>query len=117
MVTVPPLPSVVVPPQDAVVARPAGGTAEEGLAVGEVVERNDGENQRGQPEEVTGVGIGVAGAKDGGEEGLGPVAAAGVRAAEQARDGEEHGGGGGDGTPHHHGCTTGRLRMPNSHFA
>jgi len=87
---------------DAAVAGPAGGAAEEGLAVGEVVERNDGDDRPGQPDEVAGVDVGVAEAEYGGEEALGPVAG-GVRAVELARDEEEqHGGGGGDATPH--GC-------------
>jgi hypothetical protein len=45
--------------------------AEERLSVGAVVERNGGEEGRGKPDEVTGVGIGVAEAEYGGE-GAGP---------------------------------------------
>ena len=84
---------------DAAVARPAGGLVEGGLAVGEVVERNDGDDGRGQPDKVAGVSVGVAEAEYGGEEGLGPVA--GVRAVEPER-GEDEQHGGDDGTPH--GC-------------
>ena len=39
--------------------------AEEGLAVGEVVERHDGKQRRGQLDEVAGVGERVAEAEDG----------------------------------------------------
>lgn len=71
---------------EAAVAGAAGGVAEERLAVGWVAERGG----RDEPHEVAGVGVRVAEAEDGREQGLGSGPADGVRAAEQARDGRQH---------------------------
>ncbi len=60
---------------EAAIGGAAGGVAEEGLAVGEVVERDDRKQRRGQPDEVAGVGVRVAEAEDGLDQGT----AAGVR--------------------------------------
>jgi hypothetical protein len=43
----------------------ASGVAEEGLAVGEVVQWDDGKQRRGKLDEVAGVGVRVAEAEDG----------------------------------------------------
>ncbi|BAS71027.1 Os01g0216150 [Oryza sativa Japonica Group] len=50
---------------EAAIGGAAGGVAEEGLAVGEVVERDAGEHRRRQLDEVAGVGVRVAEAEDG----------------------------------------------------
>jgi len=71
--------------------------AEERLAVGEVVERDQREERRGQVDEVAGVGVRISKAEYGGE---GLVWVAGVCAGENARDEEEEHGDGED----LHGC-------------